>query len=302
MAVSISGNDYLVKKAQGYTFYNNTVLEGIIFEFAPCDVSSNFLVTPLVEYAALTNGFSDVSAVARISVPCTSLDKLFYFYSSDFSASYNFSDNSSNSMFADVQYGINKDFSFNLSYSDAYIQVGSMDGNGTQQISDDYVRHIGYSLFEVTNLVDLFQNESDLVNGVAAMDTLFNQKINNDISNIVVTTGHNVSFDGKRIYLDSSENSTQSDIGSRYVSSCKQLLDGFLSIGSTNRGGHFFTDLSGQYANSLDASGNSMFYIPFRPNDMLSLKLTYKYAGGSLALFNTSAINDRSYKIILQCY
>jgi hypothetical protein len=288
--MSISTNQYLHKISQGNAFYNNSGLNGIIFEFVACDVSNTFNVTPTISQA--TNyGLTDVSAVAVIDIASSLLNNLFYFYSADFSSNTNMFDVGS------LLYGINKDFRFDLLFSNAYIQQGTISGTGTQQISDDYVRYIAQTLFNTNNLADIFTNELELVNGVVNMDTPFNNTLNTNITNVTGTGQTRTTESGKHLYLDNSSNSTNN----LYVDSCQSLLDGLINIGSTDRGRLFLSDISGQAnTNSVDVN-NGIYFIPFHQYDLLSLKLTYKF-GPTLSGFPyNNAVGDRSYKIVLNC-
>ena len=287
---TIGTNEYLTKLERGNVFYQNET--AIIFEFIACDISSSFNIIPLLESTPLTdNGFSDVSATAAIDICANILNNLFYFYTSDFS--------SNSSGFVDpLLYGINTDFKFDLSYSKAYIRKGTISGSGTQQISDDYIRYISRVIFGINNLVDIFSNETQLVEGVKAMDLSFNNIINDNINNISGTGKYMINTDLSNIYLDSSINS----INNTYVKSCKQLLDGLINLNNA-RSQLFFSDLSNQQNNqtqeAIDAS-SSLFYIPFHLNDMISMKLTYNYNSSS-QIPGYPTVGSRSYKIILKC-
>jgi len=288
--MSISTNEYLTTLNQGNAFYNNSALSGIIFEFVACDVSNTFNVTPTISKA--TNyGLTDVSAVAVIDISSSLLNNLFYFYSADFSSNTNMFD------VGNLLYGINKDFSFNLPFSYAYIRQGTISGTGTQQISDDYVRYIAQTLFNTNNLADVFTNQIDLVVGVVNMDSSFNKTLNTNITNVTGTGQTRTSASGKHLYLDNSSNSTNN----LYVDSCQSLLDGLINIGSTDRGKLFLSDISNQaITNAVDVS-NGIYFIPFHQYDLLSLKLTYNF-GSTLSGFPyNNAVGNRSYKIVLNC-
>lgn len=319
--VDISSSDYINMLTPGLSFRNiidqndqsiPNPSDGIIFEFVPCDISASLLVTPLLE-AATEMGFTDVSGVAIIDVLPSSLDKLFYFYSTDFSG-IDFTSNESTdiiSKFADVYYGINIDYSFNVNYSNSFVQNGKIMGNGTNKISDDYVRHLANSLFGVTNLVSVFSNENLLVNGVAAMDISFNNTLNKNIRDMnvqTVTSKKIQNVDLSWVFLDISSNVPDN----KYVKSCRQLIDGFLSIAETPRGNIFFQDLSSQSMSKnthlqtgLGPWADSLFWVKFHDNDMLSLKLTYRINTVdnyiNLDEFRLHTVTDRSYKVVLRC-
>uniref|UniRef100_A0A6C0EUZ2 Uncharacterized protein n=1 Tax=viral metagenome TaxID=1070528 RepID=A0A6C0EUZ2_9ZZZZ len=318
-SVSLTSNQYLTSLVQGLSFHTTTDEHGIIFELVPCDKSATYSIIPTSETTLNKQGFTDVSSVAEINVSAASLSNLFYFYSSDFSYGYDFSNNpTENLMLGNALYGINRDFSFNRQFSKAYIRQGTISGNGTQQIDDDYVRYLSDTVFGVPNVVDLFSNTTELINGVISMDDSFNTIFTNDISNAAPQPGmtntgvtNKTGLNGCRLYLDSSANV----LNNGYVDSCKQLVDGFLSIAGTARGITFFNKLKIQAfaaynaAGYSDASGvvgdpyDTLFYIPFEIGDKLSLKITYIYnpAPGNLNTFPVTSIPSRSYKIVLSC-
>lgn len=299
MSSSILKETYLTKLDTCNAFYNigDSGLNGIIFEFVACDISDTFNVIPTITPITTTNGFSDVSAVAYIEVASSTLNNLFYIYSPDFSSNVGFINNPSIQKTLEIGsllYGINKDFNFNYVFSSAYIRRGTISGAGTQQISDDYVRYIAKTLFKVDNLTDLFSNESALVNGVISMDAPLNQTFNTNLSSISGSGHIIVDGSGNDIYFDTSSNVSNNT----YINSCKDLVNGFLSISNTVRGQQFFVDLSGQQA---DDGNVSLLYIPFRSGDMLSLKITYKFGSSLTGLPFVDTVGNRSYKIVLIC-
>ena len=158
---------------------------------------------------------------------------------------------------------------------------------------------MGYTLFNTTNLADVFSNQLDLVYGVINMDASFNNTINTDISNVTGSGTNYTTYNGNKLYLDTSNNQTL--YPNSYVLSCKSLLDGLMSIGGTTRGQNFLLDLSNQILSDPNDVNNGYYYIPFRVGDMLSLKLTYKFGPNISGLPFIDSIGNRSYKIVLKC-
>lgn len=278
-------------------FYNDTtngIDNTIIFEFTAINVSHKLLVYPNFENTSI-DGFRDVSANAQYAIPATTLDKLFYFQGYDLSTN----------TVTPANYGINMDYRFNISYSNASLTYGAINKTTTIPIlKADYVNYLAYAITGGYNLADIFDNEQALLDGVTAMNTSFNNTINFNISSIdrlFSTANSSVeTLNGSSVFLDDLNNE------SIYVQGCKSLLDGLLSIANTSRGMRFLNDIEDQNddPNNLNASATltSFYHVKFHPGDKLSLLLNYvPFNGNGNPLLGTNPVYTRPYKITLLC-
>jgi hypothetical protein len=299
---TISNLNYLALTNSTSAFYQNTDTDSIIFEFTAVNINASLQVYPLFE-TLTTVGFSNVSAVSQIDISSAGLSKLFFF-------------EGTNDVITPLRYGINTGFNFNFSYSSSIIKSGSINTNGSQKLSNDYVRYLANAITGGYNLADIFSNETLLISGVDSMNTSFNNILNKSLVDLSNSSTSTSSLD--TIYTDASY-IIYSDICSNsmntYLTSTKQLLDGLLSISNTPRGQQFIQDISSQY-NSINVSNvstnvsTSYYYIPFRHNDKLSIVLNYVplYGNGNAyqPLTETTSVGinpiyTRSYKVILNC-
>lgn len=209
------------------------------------------------------DGFSDVSAIAIYEISSTTLNNLFYFQLAS-------SLDVSNIQVA--KYGINTKFKFNVMFSKALLTYSTFN-TLDQPISIDYVTYLAYSLTGTTN-TNIFSNKTQLLNTVSTMDSGFNNQINN---NILLCGINNLP-----IFLST-------DLKNSFVHSTKQLVNGLLTIANSGRQQKFYNDLIDQSLNNTE----NIYWVPFHKGDKISLLINY--------VSNSSDINPRSYKIILNC-
>lgn len=291
-------------------FVNNTDINdansnSIIFEFTAINVSNTYLTLPLFENTSIA-GFPNVSAIATYPVPASKLNKLFYLDGFDLS---------NNTIIPD-KFGINTDYVFDLSYSNASVTAGQI--NNTTGIpptlQSDYVNYLAFAITGGYNLADIFSNEIELLQGVRNMDVSFNTTITNSIHTINATFGIETSYgspaaktvviDGNNIFFDTSANN------SSYIQGCKSLVDGLLSITNTSRGMRFLNDIAQQSADTIVNPINvsqtdtleSFYYVQFHKGDVLSLLLNYvPYNGDGQSIIGSNLVYTRPYKILLNC-
>ena len=289
-------SQYSQNLGQTYSFYSPTDISGIIFEFTAINVSSRTSIAPSFEYNAAV-GYTNVSAIAMIDVPASSLNNLFYFQSFDFAA---------NSTINPESYGINASYRFNYNYSNASLTFGAINKapNVNPQLKADYVNYLAYAITGGYSLANIFSNELSLMQGVVNMDNSFNNSINASISDLVNTstaTSDVITINNSSIYFDVSSNQ------SLYIQSTKALLDGFLSIANTTRGDQFFTDIESQSLLPINANASvapfvGYYTIPFREGDILSIRLVYiPFNGNASSIVGDNLVYNRSYKIMLKC-
>lgn len=298
-ATNITYASYSTKTNGTYQFYTNDA-SGIIFEFTAINVSNKFDVLPTFEKATLTNGFGAVNAVARIDIAAESLSNLFYFQG------YNLSTSTTP---LPVYYGINKNYTFNQTYSNASVLTGYIDASpaNAPKLKQDYVNYLAYAITGGYSLATIFANETELMAGVQTLDASFNTNINASISTVTNYGYTNFSKtitigDTTPVFFDTSDNS------SPLIQGCKVLVDGLLSIAGTTRGQTFLSDIQAQdNISPNDNSSSSLvsyYNVSFHRGDILSVLLNYQpynsTNGESTAIPNlgTNTVSTRSYKIM----
>jgi hypothetical protein len=291
-------SQYSQNLGQTFSFYSPPDISGIIFEFTAINVSSKTDVAPSFEYNAAV-GYKNVSAIAMINVPASSLNNLFYFQGYDFAA---------NSTIKPESYGINASFKFNYTYSNASLTYGAINKapNVTPELKADYVNYLAYAITGGYSLANIFSNELSLLQGVVNMDTSFNNLINasiSDLVNITTATSQVININNASVFFDVGSNQ------SIYIQSTKALLEGFLSIADTARGELFYTDIQNQALLPINANASvapfvGYYTIPFREGDILSIRLVYVPFNGNaspIVGLGDNLLYNRSYKIMLRC-
>jgi len=301
IATNITYATYTTTTSGTYQFYTNDA-SGIIFEFTAINASNKFDVLPTFERSELTNGFGAVNAVARIDIAAESLSNLFYFQGYNLSTSV---------APLPVYYGINKNFVFNQTYSNASVLTGYIDSSPANAplLKQDYVNYLAYAITGGYSLATIFANETELMAGVASLDSNFNTKMNASISAVTNYGYTNVSktvtigdVSPASVFFDTSDNR------SPLIQGCKVLVDGLLSIAGTTRGQQFLSDIQAQddiYPNDNSSSTLISYYnVSFRRGDILSVLLNYQpynsTNGESTAIPNlgNNLVSTRSYKIM----
>jgi len=297
-ATNITYSSYSTTTSATYQFYTNDA-SGIIFEFTAINVSNKFDVLPTFEKSTLTDGFGAVNAVARIDVDASTLSNLFYFQG------YNLSTSTTP---LPVYYGINKNYTFNETYSNASVLTGYIDASpaNAPKLKQDYVNYLAYAITGGYSLATIFANEAELMAGVATLDSSFNTNMNASISTVTnygyTNFSKTVTVGGTPVFFDTSDNS------SPLIKGCKVLVDGLLSIAGTTRGQTFLSDIQAQdNISPNDTSADTLisyYNVSFHRGDILSVLLNYQpynsTNGASTAIPNlgTNQVSTRSYKIM----
>jgi len=284
---------YSTNPTQQNSFYKND-LDGIIFEFTAINVSNQFMNLPTFENQTI-EGFSNVSAIASITIEASTLSNLFYFEGRNYG---------NDTTIIPVMYGINTNYKFDVTYSNASLTYGAINTLRDAPIKSDYVNYLAYAITGGYNLANIFANESELLEEVINMDTRFNNTINDSISNInenfSTVTSKIIDISNTSVFFDNAGND------SIYIKGCKLLLDGLLSIPDSVRGESFFTNIEYQNNESINenaiSSASSYYYIKFVPGDIISIVLNYiPYNGNASSIIGDNLVYTRSYKILLKC-
>ena len=285
---------YSTTPTQQQSFYNRNDDNGIIFEFTAINVSNQFLNLPTFENQII-DGFTNVSAIASISIEASKLSNLFYFEGQNYG---------NNTTIIPVMYGINTSYKFELSYSNASLTYGAINSLGQPPLKSDYVNYLAYAITGGYNFANIFSNEDELIQGVTNMDASFNNTINDSVTSIntkfSTITSKILNITNTSVFFDTAANN------SLYIQGCKLLLDGLLSIPNTVRGERFFTDIEAQNNELINANAESTstsyYYIKFFPGDVVSIVLKYiPTNGNATSIIGNNPVYTRSYKILLNC-
>lgn len=295
-------SNYATNPTPQYVFSNNNS-NGIIFEFTAINIVDQFDTLPRFE-TYRENGFPNVSAIALYRVPSATLDELFYFEGNFLTTG----------DITPLYYGINTSYRFNHSYSNASLTYGAINTTEIPIIKADYVNYLAYAITGGYNLADIFDNQQDLLNEVATMDSRFNDKINTTISNMSATSTvpgvtKIININNGSVFFDTEPPGPTGENVSRnssYIDSCRTLVNGLLSITNTSRGMQFLNDISDQNISDINANASttltSYYYVKFHQGDIVSLVLNYvPYSGNGQSIIGTNPVYTRPYKIMLLC-
>lgn len=163
-----------------------------------------------------------------------------------------------------------------MDHSDSENAIATADSNGTYAanrmlVKHDFVRYLALKLFNTYQGVDLFSNEDEMKEDLAAKGAAAWASISGDLHS-----------------ADSASPMTN-DISNNNFS--RQLLEQIIN----NDRDRLISDAS---AGTIDAS-NAVQAVPLVDGDSISFKVTLKAATGQHNLTGVSAIGDRSYKIKL---
>lgn len=284
-SINSTYSSYSTSLSAQNAFISPSDISGIIFEFTAINISSTFTTLPTFENVGII-GFPDVSAIAELRIPSSTLNSLFYFQGDDLNSN----------VVMDTFYGINMNFPFNFVYSDASLTYGAIYNNNVD-LKDDYINYLSFAITGGANLVDIFSNTSNLLQEVVNMNNRFNDNIQtslNSVNTIYNTeTSKIITINNKSIFFDTEFNS------SPYIQGCRALLNGLLSISSSPRGIQFLADIKEQ--SNLNPT-SSIYYIKFHPGDVLSLLIKYvPYNGNGSSIIGSNLVYTRPYKIMLIC-
>jgi len=284
--------------------FHTTDGSNIIFEFTAFDISQNYTTKPTFEDISNVSGLNNVSAISQIDIPASLLNNLFYFET--------YADITNTII--PIKFGINTNFSFNLSYSNSSLRWGQINTN-TSFLYADYVNYLAQAITGGYNTADIFANEAELNNAVAILDLSFNKTITANISNCSINHtdfSTMVNISERNIFFDVSDPTILTNLRTPnpYIVSCETLVNGLLSINNTSRGQRFISDISGQNLSSTNFSGGNVsnastgFYtVRFHQGDLLSLRISYVPYGedSGTTIIGENKVYTRSYKVVLNC-
>jgi hypothetical protein len=238
-----------------------------VFECTPFDVSSNLLIEPgFINYLDYySKGFTDVSQVATLDISPDMINNMFIFNQTTSISEIPFNVFNSETML----YGI-VNTSYNFSFSQANTSKGL--------VTNDYIKAINYDIAHTDIMI--FKNTTIVEGGLQQLDSVFNLKIKQGITNNISTHQSSLQFENQSIY----------------AYSCKQLVAGILTYSSAERITQFWDDINTQ---------TPPYTVVFHPGDSIAMRIGYvpKNGNGSIleGLVNTknNKLYTRTYKIIL---
>ena len=155
---------------------------------------------------------------------------------------------------------------------------GSYDDN-RNLLKHDFVRYLSKKLFNTIFGVDLFSNETELIENIVGHG--------HTIKTGIVTKLTTVGVSGSHADLSGNDGSKHlSNATTGYANICREIVRQ-LAANAPGR----FADLSNNVG--------TVTSVPFQPNDALYFKVTVKAAGSQESLTGVAAIPDRVYNIKL---
>lgn len=305
-SIQYSGTTIDVSNLQQITSYNDMLLQsdlcnniyfldtgdtsGYVFEVSLFDTPNGL---PLVEPTFDTTlqqdlGLQDVSAIATIDVSLSLFNNLFALQSD--------SDSINDLESEDVAFGVNTNSSNlsslfkDVSYSFATVVENQINSYYSgQEIYNDFIRNIAFQITGGYSGVDLFTNETPLVQGVKNMDISFQYNFQNILDGLIEDTSTNG-------FKTIDEINLMSQNAELYKAAIALFVINTNSGNSSQRFLDFLDDISAASTSATNISGGvGQITVPLRfsSGDKIALRLLYKTD------ITTYTIVDRSYKVLL---
>jgi len=283
--------------------------DAIHFVLEAFESSSTMNVSATLDSGAAPGDITDISATAVYYIPLDTMKSVFRFSSN----SWDVDDVSA----TDVHY-----FTFmenwppSLQINPAHAMLDAPDSAnavrtglaaGKMLVKHDFVRHLALELFKTTAGVDLFNNESALLN---ELERLGDESFDSDISGMmwaknayaslsdVDTSGTyetNNAPDNTKFFVDVSVNR----VGTTDEFESNQNLSRELFRQVLNQGVSRFNDVTFADITVGTATISHTAPIPFEADDSISYKFTVEPAANQNDLTGTTAFGGRTYKIKL---
>ena len=159
-------------------------------------------------------------------------------------------------------------------------------------VKHDFVRYMAYKLFNTVYGVDLFANETELLNDISSKGRTAKDNIRTALDNVCTTS--TVTGDGA-LTTDASNNKFTTNAASTNTNVCRELIR---QIGNSqpSRFNYGVSDASG-----VDLSGNTFYReVPIEAGDSINFKLTVTpHATQHNLTGRAAAFDSRVYKIRL---
>jgi uncharacterized protein YjbI with pentapeptide repeats len=284
---------------QGYVNFIATQAATLLYE--PGTKTSNELfVNKLINFTLsglnqtilmTTSGLLDGAA---IELEATDAAAVFYVKTSDMTDLFKFqtdSQSSNNDAESDIKYYVfNRKWPAALKINPAHAMLNKTESSGMLGTTDifsenkmlakhDFLRYLSLRLFNTIHGVDLFSNESDLLENT----TYWGENVRANISNIL--TGISTTSSDASMSYDASGNKYLTDTVTADTNICRELLRQ-LTAGAASRFGSI-------------VNGTSPQSIPLIENDSINFKVTFQSAPSQNVLTDVEAIPSRSYMVKL---
>jgi len=284
---------------QGYVSFIATQAATLLYE-AGSKTSNELHVNKLINFSlpgldqAITMATSGLLDASSVSLETTDATAVFYVKLSDMTDifkyqtdSYDMNENDA----SDVKYYIfNRAWPAALKINPANAMMNKVESNGMlgtvglfeenkMLAKHDFLRYLALKLFNTIHGVDLFNNESDLLENA----TYWGEDVRNNIRNIL-TGISTTSSDGTMSY-DASGNKYLTNATTSNTNLCRELVRQLLA-GASSR-----------FGNITDA--NTPQSIPLIENDTINFKITFNPASSQDALTGVDPIPSRSYMVKL---
>jgi uncharacterized protein YjbI with pentapeptide repeats len=284
---------------QGYVNFNATQAATLLYE-AGTKTSNTMFVNILVNFTLnglnqtilmSTSGLLDGSGTSLESTDATAV---FYVKVSDMTDIFKFQTDSldvNDDSATDVKYYVfNRKWPAALKINPAHSMLNKTESNGMlgnaasfdenkMLAKHDFIRYLSLKLFNTIHGVDLFSNESDLLENATYWGENVRANINNILAGISTTSSDaSLSYDvsGNK-YLT---NATTTD-----TNICRELMRQMTAAASSRFGS--ITD------------GSTPQSVPFRENDSINFKVTFQSTATQNILTGVSIIPSRSYMVKL---
>ena len=285
--------------SQGYVSFTATQAATLLYE-AGSKTSNELHVNKLVNFSLpglnqeitmATSGLLDSSAV---SLETTDATAVFYVKLSDMTDIFKYQTDSfdmNEDNASDVKYYVfNRTWPAALKINPAHAMMNKTESNGMlgtvgifnankMLAKHDFLRYLSLKLFNTIHGVDLFNNESDLLENA----TYWGEDVRTNIRNIL-TGISTTSSDGTMSY-DASGNKYLTNATTSNTNLCRELVRQLLA-GASSR-----------FGNITDA--NTPQSIPLIEDDTINFKITFTPASNQDALTGVDPIPARSYMVKL---
>jgi hypothetical protein len=190
---------------------------------------------------------------------------------------------------SDLKYYVNTDYWPTLNAANAMMDhvssvspIAVVSAANKMMIAHDFTRYLALNLFGTSQGVDLFNNESELLQNLRL---ICGQDAGHTMGDILsVLTSVNLTGNHAGIVLDASGNYMTNDDSSNQ-NICRILFEQLIGVAPA------------RFANLVDSPNAQP--IPFQADDTISFKLTINASAGQESLTGVSAILPRSYRIKL---
>jgi hypothetical protein len=284
---------------QGYVNFNATQAATLLYE-AGTKTSNTMFVNILVNFTLnglnqtilmSTSGLLDGSGTSLESTDATAV---FYVKVSDMTDIFKFQTDSldvNDDSATDVKYYVfNRKWPAALKINPAHSMLNKTESNGMlgnaasfdenkMLAKHDFIRYLSLKLFNTIHGVDLFSNESDLLENA----TYWGENVRANISNIL--SGISTTSSDASLSYDVSGNKYLTNATTTDTNICRELMRQMTAAASSRFGS--ITDSSTPQS------------VPFRENDSINFKVTFQSTATQNILTGVSIIPSRSYMVKL---